>query len=123
MNTRKKSRILFIFCLTVFLVHQFLERVARIEIPILDNYLDPLLAMPVILHLVTLERRFLTKNPTYKLPLLHIILYVVVITIFAEVIFPRVNPKLVGDPVDVLMYVIGAGVYSLIQYPLKKPTK
>ncbi len=119
MNLRRKSDILFILCLLIFLVHQFIERIVKVEVAVLDNYLDPLLAMPIILHLITLERRILTRNPGYRMPLVHIILYFIIVSVIVEIVFPMFNPKLIGDPIDVVLYAIGSGFY-IMALPLKK---
>lgn len=119
MSTRRKSYILFTLCLTVFFLHQFVQKIAKVKIALLDSYLDPLLAMPVLLHLITIERRILTKNPKYKLPLFYIILYVVIVSVLAEMVFPIFTPKLISDPFDVVLYAIGASFYALTQRPLK----
>lgn len=119
MSTGRKPYILFILCLTIFFLHQFVQKIAKVKIALLDSYLDPLLAMPVLLHLITIERRILTKNPKYKLTLFYIILYVVIVSVLAEIVFPIFTPKLISDPFDVVFYAIGAGFYALTQRPLK----
>lgn len=110
-------RTLFYVCIVLFGIHQFLEKGMQVRIPLLDNYLDPLLFMPILLHLITAERRFFTKNHTYRLPLLIVIVYVGIASILAELVFPVFNPKLVGDPIDVCLYVLGAGFYVQAQGP------
>lgn len=120
MNLRRKSDILFILCLLIFLIHQFVERILKVEVALLDNYLDPLLAMPVILHLITLERRILTRNQGYRMPWVHIVLYFIIVSVIVEIVFPMFNPKLIGDPMDVVLYAIGTGFYAMTLPPAEK---
>lgn len=48
--------------LLLVLLHQSLEKLLEIRIPVIDNYLDPLLLMPILLHLMLWERRILFKK-------------------------------------------------------------
>lgn len=116
MRKHDKPLLLFLVCLALFCIHQFLERVVHIEIALLDNYLDPLLFMPVLLHLFTIERRLLTGNPSYRLPLIHVALYLGIVSVLAEAVFPAFNAKLVGDPLDVCLYILGAALYVLATF-------
>lgn len=119
MRGERKSQVLFFLCLTVFIFHQFIQKVAKIEIAIMDSYLDPLLVMPILLHLIAMERRALTGDPKYKIPLFYIIAYLTIISVLAEMVFPIYTQKLISDPLDVVFYIIGAGFYAFNQRPLK----
>lgn len=103
--------ILFVLCCSLFVGHQFLQKVAGRHIPLLDNYLDPLLLMPVLLHLVTWERRVLYKDKSYKLPLTHIVAYLVSVSFIAEVVFPIFHRSHIADPLDLGFYILGASCY------------
>ena len=115
MRGRRNTNILFIICSFLFIGHQYLERIAKIQIAVLDNYLDPLLVMPILLWLVTYERRVIHRRPDYKLPVLHILGFVVLVAFLAEMIFPLFTDKLISDPWDAGLYVIGGLVYALAQ--------
>ena len=115
MRGRRNTDILFIFCSFLFIGHQYLERIAKIQIGILDNYLDPLLVMPILLWLVTFERRMIHKRPDYKLPVLHIFGFVILVSFLAELVFPLFTKELIADPWDVGLYVIGGLAYALVQ--------
>jgi hypothetical protein len=97
-----------------FLIHQFVERILRINIPFIDSYLDPLLIMPILLHLVVLERRIVLKNASYRLPLLHITGYFILICLFGEVIFPYINSAFISDLWDIFFYAIGTLFYIIM---------
>ncbi len=49
----------FLVCVIIFTAHQFLQKTGFVNISLIDNYLDPLLAMPLLLQLNVLEKRFL----------------------------------------------------------------
>lgn len=119
MRGERKSQVLFFLCLKIFILHQFIQKVAKIEIAILDSYLDPLLLMPILLHLIAFERSVLTNDPEYTIPLFYIIIYVVIVSVLAEIVFPIYTQKLISDPLDVVFYIIGAGLYAFNQRPVK----
>ena len=106
MRGQRNTDILFIFCSFLFIVHQYLERIAKIQIGALDNYLDPLLMMPILLWLVTFERRMIHKQPGYKLPATHMFGFVILVSFLAELVFPLFTKELIADPWDVCLYVI-----------------
>lgn len=111
---QNKANILFAVCSFSFLAHQCLQKIAKIEIPVLDNYLDPLLLMPVLLHLAVIERRILLNRPAYQLSLTHITGYFVLVAVVAEIIFPLLNARFVADILDIFFYALGGIVYSII---------
>src|SRR5690606_13829214 len=115
MRGQRNTDILFIFCSFLFIVHQYLERIAKIQIGVLDNYLDPLLMMPILLWLVTFERRMIHKQPGYKLPATHMFGFVILVSFLAELVFPLFTKELIADPWDVCLYVIGGLAYALVQ--------
>lgn len=115
MRGRRNTNILFITCSLLFIGHQYLERIAEVRIAVLDNYLDPLLVMPILLWLVTYERRLIHKRPDYKLPVLHTLGFVILVAFLAEIVFPLFTNELIADPWDVGLYIIGGLVYTLAQ--------
>lgn len=115
MRRLKRVDVLFLGCSALFLAHQYLERIAKVRVKVLDNYLDPLLMMPILLYLVTFERRIILRRPDYRLPAMHVAGYVVLVSILAELILPLFNDKLIADPWDVCLYVLGGLIYVLVQ--------
>lgn len=109
--------------LTVVLLHQMLQKGFQIRLPPLDAYLDPLLAMPIILHIVLLEKRFVfRKEKAFQLSGFEITLYTVLIAILAEGVFPFLRPNaFVADPMDAILYAAGAmWFYKYGNQPAKK---
>ncbi|NBC08817.1 MAG: hypothetical protein GVY26_16625, partial [Bacteroidetes bacterium] len=52
------KRQFFWFCLLLFTMHQLLQKGFGIHLPFLHAYLDPFLAMPILLGLLEWERRW-----------------------------------------------------------------
>ncbi|MGO1815942.1 MAG: hypothetical protein ACTHZ1_03355, partial [Sphingobacterium sp.] len=124
MSKQQKSSILFIVCSLLFVLHQILQKVVGLSFPLADNYLDPLLCMPIVLHLIVLERRFLRNRPGYTLPRSHIFGYFLLISIISELIFPIWSEQMTSDIWDVICYAFGALVYTTLATPyLQKSIK
>jgi len=111
----------FIGAVTLTLFHQLLQIGLGFNIPILDSYLDPLLFLPVLLHLILLERRFLFgKGPTYVFSWTQIIMIVALIAVLCEYYFPRWNVAFTADYLDIVCYLIGGTFFGIFfNTPLK----
>jgi hypothetical protein len=113
----------FIVCLIIFIIHQVLQKVMDIHFERLDNYLDNLLAMPVILTLLLAERRWLfKKGDTYTLPALDIGITMLYVISTTEIVFPLFSKEFTGDWVDVFFYAAGAVLfhYTINRLPKSK---
>lgn len=108
--------LLFLFCSGLFLLHQLGERIVGINMPFIDSYLDPILLMPILLHLITWERRIVFGNKSYQLSGYHMFGYFVLIAIVAELVLPQLTPKLISDRYDVACYALGALIYFSALY-------
>lgn len=114
MNTRRKLTLLFIVCAFLFLLHQYMQKVAKVSLPVIDSYLDPLLFMPILLPLITWERQLIYKNPTYTLPISHIFGYFLLVSVLCEIVFPLWNDRMIADLWDVFFYALGALIYLAV---------
>jgi hypothetical protein len=76
------------------------------------SYLDDLLCFPIILFIIQFIHRKSIKG--FKLPLQHIILCVVLFSVFFELILPLISIKFTSDRFDVIFYLIGATIFYLI---------
>lgn len=110
-NTNK----LFALCVLLFLLHQILQHALGIKLPFIDSYLDPLLMMPVLLHLVVLERRMVFRRHAHRMPPDHILGYTILVALISEVAFPALSNLHTGHPLDVIVYAMGALVYAAAQ--------
>lgn len=104
----------FLICCGLFILHQIFQKLLNIHIPVIDDYLDSLLAMPVILTFVLLEKQWLFKKGiTYQLPVLDIILVTFYLAIVTEVIFPKLSEHFKADWIDVALYIVGSMIFHL----------
>lgn len=105
----------FFVLLSVAIVHQLLQKVAKVSQPLLDAYLDPLLFMPILLHLMLWERRSLFgKGPYYTLGFWRTVAIFILVGIITEIVFPSMSSKFTTDVIDVACYAIGSMVFLLI---------
>lgn len=94
--------------LVLFLLHQLLERGFGLAVPLLDNHLDALVAVPVLLGLLSVERGYLFGRP--RLDAATVVTAVFIFAVVFEILFPRWQPRFTADWVDAMLYVVG-GVY------------
>lgn len=99
----------FILCLSLFLLHQFLQKVLAVQIPFVDPYLDSFLAMPILLTLLVVERRLLfRKESGYCLKVWDVVIATIFIAFVVEVVFPAVSDRFTADWWDVVAYGLGS---------------
>jgi hypothetical protein len=90
----------------LFLLHQFVQYILGWSTPWVDAYLDPLLALPILLGLLLFERRLVFK--VQRLSLLEVSLVSIVLAIIFEEGFPWLQPAFVRDYFDHFAYFVGA---------------
>lgn len=111
----------FVGMLILLAVHQIMQKALDLNVPILDSFLDPLLFMPILLHLILWEQRFLfKKGSNYVLSWRQIVFILVFVTVFCEYFFPRWSDNFTMDYWDIFCYTIGALLFWLFfNIPLK----
>ncbi|MFK8008649.1 MAG: hypothetical protein AB8H03_19985 [Saprospiraceae bacterium] len=101
-----------LFCVLLFIIHQFFQKILGWNFPILDSYLDPLLCLPIFMGLMLAERRFFLKkinhNKVYTFSILEIIVIAIVLSIAFEEGFPRWSNRFTKDYFDYGFYFVGA---------------
>lgn len=113
----------FIICALLFIVHQVLQKGLDITFPMFDRYLDNLLAMPIILSLLLVERQYLFKRgKAYRLSTLDVVVATVFIALISEIIFPLLSPKFTTDWWDVAFLALGSLIFyiTINQIPTKE---
>lgn len=85
-----------------------------------DWYLTDLLCMPLVLGLVLQVHRLRVGEPGWLLPRGHGLAAVVGYAVYFEVILPRLDPRFVADPGDVLCYLLG---WLLFEFLLNRPLR
>jgi len=104
----------FLGAVTLVAIHQIMQKVLNWNFSLIDAYLDPLLFMPILLHLILWERRFIFKKGThYILPWIQILALFIFVSVLCEFFFPRWSARFTMDYWDVLCYAIGALVFGL----------
>jgi len=104
------SRIVLLL-VSVFGLNQAVE-LSGITIPILHEYLDDVLCLPIVLSVIlVIHRQYRLKCSYYILPFSHILLSVLVIAALFEIVLPNMSPRFTGDPFDVLAYMLGALIF------------
>lgn len=105
---------LFIISCVLFVVHQVVQKGFDIHHSLIDSYLDNLVAMPIILTLLQVERAWLfRKGVTYRLPVTDILLATLYVSIISEYVFPLFSRHFTFDWVDFICFFTGAGLYIL----------
>lgn len=112
----------FIVPFLLFLGHQLAQKALGFHQAFIDSYLDPLLLMPILLHLILWERRYLfDRGADYQLPLSDIILILILVSVLTEHAFPLWNDAFTADQWDLFCYFTGSLFFYLCQPP-GKPT-
>ncbi|PRD47181.1 hypothetical protein [Sphingobacterium haloxyli] len=113
MNVNRKLTLLFTVSSILFLMHQYAQKVAKVSLPIIDSYLDPILFMPIVLPLIGWERKLIYQNPAYTLPLSHVFACFLLVSVLFEIILPLWNERMTADVWDVPFYALGALIYTI----------
>lgn len=107
-------------CVCLLGIHQWMQKVAFWQVVFVDNYLDAFLSTPILLGLILQERQFLitkyfnTKKPSdYYFSILEIMIATTFFAIVFEEGFPRWSAHFTKDYWDYLAYFSGAFVFYL----------
>jgi len=103
---------LFIVSSLLVIAHQFLQQVLKINIHLVDAYLDNLLAMPIILPLLEIEQACLFKQKANsQLTILTTIIATIYVSAISEFIFPALSSRFTFDAWDFVFFFIGAALH------------
>lgn len=103
--------LLFIISTLLFLTHQFLQWGLGIHIPFVDSYLDPFLAMPILLLLLDWEMEFFRTRP--QLNEMELLASFIIFSVIFEWLFPYLSADFTGDVWDIVAYFLGGVLYYL----------
>ncbi|MCR9181876.1 MAG: hypothetical protein NXH73_03025 [Flavobacteriaceae bacterium] len=108
----KKPIVLFIFT-SAFAV--YLMQYLSIQLPeLINNYYNNLLCMPLVLTTCLIVLQFIKKNNRLTIPIFAIASVTLYYILYFEWYLPNVNKRYTSDPIDGVLYVIGAiGFYSM----------
>lgn len=99
----------FIVCCLLFWANQFLERILGIFIPFVHEYLDDLLAMPVVLGISLQVFRWISPlKDGFIFTKTQILIGVAYFAFLFEFLLPMFSPVYTRDFWDVVCYGVGA---------------
>jgi hypothetical protein len=102
----------FLVCCLLFVAHQVARFVLDVYIPLVSDYADPLLAIPIILTLLLWERVHLFRWKGYtRLSSLEVIGATLLVICIAELVFPYFSNEFTADPLDVVFFLAGAALF------------
>lgn len=109
----------FFVLLLVFLLHQLSQKVFGIHIPFADNYLDPFLFVPIMLHCHAAERQvanrfFYGRKRDCRLSWERIVAGTLLAIAVGEWLFPVLDSRFTADWLDVPAYVAGALCFAML---------
>jgi hypothetical protein len=111
--------LIFATATAVYILQQF-----NVALPsIINNYLNNLLCMPVVLTLCLIVLQFIKKNYSLTIPIFVIASITLYYIVYFEWFLPKVNVRYTADPIDAVLYIIGAMVFYLMQKNWVKTSK
>lgn len=102
---------MFVTYIILFMLSQALQRSGNGS-PFINAYMDDLLFFPITLHLIYGWFEKVRKVKNYTMPVRHILVSVVFISIVFEGLLPLIDNTMTGDPLDVVCYIIGATIFE-----------
>jgi len=104
----------FILCAVIFAIHQLIQKGLDIHFATIDRYLDNLLAMPIILTFLMIERRYLLgRKQSFNLSVLEILVTTFFIVVVGEILFPLLSRDFTTDWWDIIFYMLGSVLFYL----------
>jgi hypothetical protein len=75
--------------------------------PLINNYVNDLLCLPLLLAAMEFLIIRLKKDKYFKFPLGFVIFLAIYYSVYFEYYLPKVNPRYTADWIDVILYVVG----------------
>ena len=99
---------IYVLAFSAFLFHQIAQHFLGSTHPFLDGYLDPFLAIGLLLGAGQAELRYLTGDSRFRLPPLLALGAGIGLALIMEVVFPLLDPeRQTYDRLDFLAYGLG----------------
>ena len=97
-----------LFALFLFLLHNAIPH-HYFHSSLIDNYLDDVLLLPIVLGIALfIQRKYISKNPSFSLHKAVVIASWAYFCIVFELIIPRFTKNFTADWLDCVAYAIGA---------------
>lgn len=111
------KRSVFIGMVVIYLF-VFLSKRMELYFPeLINNYLTDLLCMPIVLSTIRYGIAYWINDASFRLGRYHMIVAVVAFIIAFEMLLPTNSHGYTADPIDGVMYSLGALIYSYLQTP------
>lgn len=111
---RLKSYKVEVTVLSLGLVHQLFQKILGFRLGWIDSYADDLMAVPFISACVLLMENFLIyKSHNRKHSFTQLLFLFIFISVFFEIIAPKISSSYTKDYIDVYFYFIGFIAYYL----------
>lgn len=84
----------------------------------IDNYFTDLLFVPAMSLFALIGVRFVKRDNTITIPLYLILIQTILVGLYFELYLPTqvaITGKYTSDPIDVLMYITGGGLFFVVQ--------
>ncbi len=103
--------LIFATAIVVYILQQL-----DVDLPyLINNYLNNLLCMPVVLTLCLVVLQFIKKNYSLTIPIFVIASITLYYIVYFEWFLPKINERYTADPIDAVLYIIGAIVFYVMQ--------
>lgn len=110
----KKIYIFSLICFSLFLLNLLLLQYFQLP-QFFSSYLNDLLCLPVVLGFCLFLIRKFSKKNRLKISLFSCLSLAALYSVYFEIYLPQVTERYTADPVDALLYFIGAFVFYLLQ--------
>ena len=108
----------FILFVCLYFLHQW-AAVNGYSVPLLRSYFGDLLAIPILLHLITISIRFILKKPSFRADWMMLISLWLIVSIVFEGILPYYYDRYTQDFIDVFVYALGLVIALFTVYKEK----
>ena len=107
----------FIFCITAFIINQLLQFIG-IYNTFTSSYLDDLLFFPITFSIIVYVIKKKRNQINYKMPLAHIILSIIIVSLIFEVLAPLFLDYIYADYNAIVFYCLGSYCFYIYQSKL-----
>lgn len=83
--------------------------------PLFDHYLNDILAVPILLHAISISMGFVYGRIPFKLTIWQVIVPLLMLIFLFELALPKISIKYTSDFLDILAYTLGLGIYLIHQ--------
>ena len=85
--------------------------------PVINNYVNDLLCLPLLLFTMEFIIKRLKKDKCFKFPIGFVIFLASYYSIYFEYYLPKINIRYTADWIDVVLYFIGGVAYYIFEKP------